>query len=536
MTSTTRTDAASPDEVDGGRSLRGRIGRVAVASAFALVFGEVLTLVQTIALARLLSPAEVGIFVSGTVITSFLGEFVEGGLRAGLVQRGGDIRDAAETVFWATLGGGALMSLGALAAAPVVGLVFDSTTAGVIAAVTSGTLLIFSVTNVPESMLQRAFSVKRRLIVGPSVAVAYAVVAVSLAALGFGVWSLVIGMYASFVAWAVTIWAITDWRPGRGTASVVLWRELARYGLPLVLGGIGARVQNAMETVVVGRGLTQFALGNFRYGQRVSQMPVRAIIEIGAVSLFPAFSQMAGDRDRMRAAYLRALRWVTVGAAALSGLMIALGTPAVTVVFGEPWHAAGVAVSLMAGLGVGKALISVGEEVIKACDRTPLLNWYTAVEVLLGVGALVLLVSEFQLAGAALSLSVTAIVVGLVVTGLAIPLVAVRWSDVARAVVPPLPAAGVATVVAWVLDRHVLDSADRAVLPAVVCLTGAGVVFGLVYLAALVVCAPSSARSLVRAAITVTRRLVSRSTSRPDDATGTATAASVDGDGGAPRG
>ncbi len=326
MTTTTRTDAASPDEVGGGRSLRNRIGRVAVASAFALVFGEVLTLVQTIALARLLSPAEVGLFVSGTVITSFLGEFVEGGLRAGLVQRGGDIRDAAETVFWATLGGGVLMSLGALAAAPVVGLVFDSSTAAVIAAVTSGTLLIFSVTNVPESMLQRAFSVKRRLIVGPSVAVAYAVVAVSLAALGFGVWSLVIGMYASFVAWAVSIWAITDWRPGRGTASIALWRELARYGLPLVLGGIGARVQNAMETVVVGRGLTQFALGNFRYGQRISQMPVRAIIEIGAVSLFPAFSQMADDRARMRAAYLRALRWVTVGAAALSGLMIALGT------------------------------------------------------------------------------------------------------------------------------------------------------------------------------------------------------------------
>ncbi len=219
------------------------------------------------------------------------------------------------------------MSLGALAADRSSASSSTAAPHAVIAAVTSGTLLIFSVTNVPESMLQRAFSVKRRLIVGPSVAVAYAVVAVSLAALGFGVWSLVIGMYASFVAWAVSIWAITDWRPGRGTASIALWRELARYGAPA-----GARRDRRTRTERDGdrrRGARtdQFALGNFRYGQRISQMPVRAIIEIGAVSLFPAFSQMADDRARMRAAYLRALRWVTVGAAALSGLMIALGTP-----------------------------------------------------------------------------------------------------------------------------------------------------------------------------------------------------------------
>jgi hypothetical protein len=38
--------------------------------------------------------------------------------------------------------------------------------------------------NVPESVLQREFSVKRRLIVGPAINVSYAVVAVGLAALG----------------------------------------------------------------------------------------------------------------------------------------------------------------------------------------------------------------------------------------------------------------------------------------------------------------------------------------------------------------
>ncbi len=486
--------------------MRRRIGNVAAASAGALLFSEIITLAQTVALARLLTPAEVGIFISGTVITSFLAEFVEGGLRAGLVQRETDVADAAETVFWATLAGGFLGSVGALAAAPIIGLIFDSTTAAIIAAATSANLLIFSVTNVPESMLQRQFSVRRRIVVGPTVAVSYAIVAVTLAACGFGIWSLVVGMYASFIAWAVTVWLITDWRPRRGHASIALWRELAHFGLPLVLGALGARLQAAAEAVVVGRGLTAGALGNFRYGQKISQIPVRAILEIGAVSLFPAFSRMAQDRPRLRDAYLRAMHWVTIAAAPLCGLMLAIGAPSVTVVFGEPWRHAGVAVMAMAGLGLGKAFISVSEELIKACGRTPLLNWYTLVEVTTGIGLLVLLVTQFDLVGAALSISLTALIVGAVVIGLAIPLIDVRWMQVIRAVAPAIPAAGLATIATWLLDRQVLHSDAQSVPTAVAFLAVEGLAFMTVYIATLGVTAPHSIRQLVAVLIKVVAR------------------------------
>ncbi|MBT0566284.1 oligosaccharide flippase family protein [Williamsia sp. CHRR-6] len=506
MTQTTPSSQDTGVSAASGPSMSTRIGRVAAASAGALVVGELITLVQTVALARLLSPAEIGIFVSGTVITAFLAEFVEGGLRAGLVQREHDVADTAETVFWATLFGGVISSLGALAAAPVIGMLFNSTTAGLIAAASSGSLLLFSLTNVPESMLQREFSVKRRLIVGPTVSVAYAGTAVTLAALGCGVWSLVIGSYASFLAWVISVWAITDWRPGRGRASYRLWRELARYGLPLVLGAIGARLQNAAETLIVGRGLTSAALGNFRYGQRISQIPVRAIIEIGAVSLFPAFSRMAGDQARMRAAYLRAMRWVTIGAAPLCGMMIALGEPAVIVVFGEPWRDGGMVVMAMAGLGLGKAFISVSEEVIKATGRTRLLNWYTAVEVSVGIGSLVALVAWLGLVGAGLAMSVTALVVGLTVIGLALPLLAASWSQIAHAVIPPLPAAAVATVAVWLLDRHVVHAQDHPIALSVVMLMLDSVAFIVVYLAVLSVTAPHSTAEAGRAVV----RLVAR--------------------------
>jgi PST family polysaccharide transporter len=175
---------------------------------------------------------------------------------------------------------------------------------------------------------------------------------------------MVAGQYASQVAALLALWLLVGWRPRRGRASVKLWRELARYGFPLVLATLVARGRTLTEAFVVGRWLSPSSLGLFRYAQRIARIPTTAIVEIGSNSLFPAFSRIAGDRDRMVAAYRRALHWGMVGASATTGLMLVLGEPAVVVLFGEPWRSAGVALVAMSGIGIGYAMICVSEEAI----------------------------------------------------------------------------------------------------------------------------------------------------------------------------
>ncbi|RJO75599.1 polysaccharide biosynthesis protein [Nocardia panacis] len=494
-------------ETDGGEpTLTRRIGRVAAASAGALIFGELVSFGQTIALARLLSPTEVGMFAAGTVLTMLLTTFVEGGLRSALVQREEGIEDAAETVFRASLLNGVAMAIGALAVAPLIGVLFHSGTIGWVAAATSGFLLIFALTNVPEALLQRAFSVRRRIVVGPAVAVSFAVVSVTLAALGFGVWSMVIGTYVSYVVWVAAVWWLAGWRPGRGRATIRLWRELARFGSPVVVNMLGSRVQTTVEAAVVGRVLSSAALGNYRYGQRIAQIPVRFIVEVGAISLFPAFSRIAEDRERFAAAYLRALRLVTVGAAALTGLIIALGEPAVVVVFGARWRDAGTVLVAMAGLGLGKAWMSVSEEAIKGSGRTGLLNWQTAIELTLGIGALLALLHFYGLMGVGLATSATALVVAVVVSTLARRVIGIPLRTFARAVVAPLPAAALALAATWYLEHHLLRSDTHPIPVALAALILDVAVFVAIYLLVLAVLAPDVIRGLARLAGRALRR------------------------------
>ncbi|QDQ96667.1 oligosaccharide flippase family protein [Tomitella fengzijianii] len=478
-------------------TLTRRIGRVACAAAAAQAVGELVSLAQTVALARLLSPSVVGLFVAGTVLSAFLSNFVEGGLRSGLVHREDRLDDAADTVFYATLGSGVLMTVGALALSPLIGIVFHSATAGYVAAASSGTLLLFSLTNVPEALLQRRFSVTRRIVVGPAVAVSFAATAVTLAALGAGVWSMVAGSYVSYVVWVIAVWTICRWRPGRGHPSVRLWREHARYGYPLVLGMVGARVQTLAQSVFVGRGLSDAALGWFRYASRISQAPVTALIEVGSVSLFPAFSRIAHDHTRFRAGYLRALTLSVFGGAAMSGLLIAAGEPAVVVAFGEPWRGAGTALVAMAGMGLGKAFTCVSEEAIKGGGRTGLLNWYTLVETVLSIALLVALIRPLGVVGAGLSVSITAVVVGMVCVVLARPVVGFVFREVVTASAAPIAAAVVATVAVGTLE-HMVFRSDTHALPVALSLLALDLVaFCTIDLIVFAALAPSTARRIV---------------------------------------
>ncbi|WP_157514312.1 oligosaccharide flippase family protein, partial [Nocardia concava] len=263
------------------------------------------------------------------------------------------------------------------------------------------------------------------------------------------------------------------------------------------------------EAAVVGRGLNSASLGFYRYGQRIAQIPVRFIVEVGAVSLFPAFARIAeeGDPSRLSGAYLRAIRLTTFGAAALSGLIIVFGEQTVVLVFGARWREAGAVVVAMAGLGLGKAWMSVGEEAIKGAGRTALLNWQTAVELGLGIGLLLLGIHFFGLIGVGLATSATMLIVGVLVTALARSVMGVRIRDLIRAVGPPLPAAAIAIGVTWVLEHRVLHSDHRPILLGLGLLITGVLAFVVLYLLVMYVLAPDIIVGIFRLAARLTGRL-----------------------------
>ncbi|MDT0353504.1 oligosaccharide flippase family protein [Pseudonocardia charpentierae] len=478
--------------------LRQTLQRGALISAGTMVVVQSMSLLTTLVLARLLTPTEVGVYAAATTLMMFLLSFSEGGMRIALVQRATDVEDAAETVFRVTVVSGTLLSFGALVTAPLAGYVFRSDLVAEVAAVSSGMLLVHSLTNVPDGLMQRNFNFKRRLIIDPLRAVVFAAASISFAAHHFGVWALVIGNYLALLAWLVGSWTLAGWRPGRGRASMRLWREMARFALPLLLQGVVSYAREFIQSTLIGRRLNADGLGQYRYGSRLGQLPGMAVVEIGSYVLLPAFSKMLGDTERLSYAFLRALRIVMVATMPLAGLVLATGESVVVVLLGQQWRPAGGFFVAMAGYGVGVALQAVASEVIKGSGRSAILNRTSALHLVVGVGS-VFAMLPYGLSGVGIAISATEVLVGLVVLHLARRVVVFTVAQAVGAVLRPAAAAAVALVVVHPVDAFLARPDHHFFLAAVGLLAVEALLFAVTYVAALRVFDAESCRFLIGA-------------------------------------
>ena len=470
--------------------LTSRLKRGAGMAGIGMVIAQIVTVAQTVVLGRLLGPHEVGVFTAGSVMMGFMAAFGLAGLYQALIQREHDIEDAANTALIVTVATGLLLAAAVLVASPLVGAVFHDSRVGLIAAASSGIILVHSFVSVPDALMQRTFQFKRRLIISPAVALTFASVSIVFALFGYGAWAMVIGTYASNIMWVLLSWWMAKWRPFRGRFSFRIWREMAGFSLPMLIGGIAERSRETVEQVLVGRALGAAGLGQFRYGCRMALLPPQALVGVCAYVLFPAFSRISGDGTRFRQAFLRALGWVWLAALPVGALLVAVGQPVVVLLLGEQWRPAGTAVSAMAGIALGSALNSVAWEALKGAGRSGLLNWLTAIFVGLGLPLFVLLL-PFGLVGVGVALSVTYVVVGFVSLALARSVVGVSVRDTIACVVPPTVSALIALGVVMPLERFVARSDQFPTLLGLASIIAECVLFSVVYIGALRLISPT---------------------------------------------
>jgi PST family polysaccharide transporter len=485
--------AIGPGAADDG--LADLVKRGAAMATIGLVICQVVIVVQTIVLGRLLGPEEVGVFAAGSVTIGFLLVFAHGALPQALVRRERDIEDAANTVLVATFVIGLLLGISVLAASPLIGALFHNSRVGLIAAATSGLLLLHSWSSVPNGLMQRAFQFKQRTVIDPAVNVVFAIVSIVFAGFGYGAWAMVIGSYAAAATGIVLSWWIAKWRPFNGRFSFRIWRELTAFSLPLVLSEIGERARETFEQVLVGRNLGTADLGQYRYGYRMAWMPPLAIIQICCYVLFPAFSRIAGDDIRFRGAFVRALGWIWFATLPVGALLVIVGQPVVVLLLGEDWRPAGVAAAAMAGIGLGTALMSVAMEAIKGAGRSSLLNWMTALHLGLGVGLVVLLL-PFGLVGVGIAISLTYIIVGCLSVELARSVISASFREIFACLAPSTLSALLAFAVVFPLEHLLVRSGQNIGPLGLASVVGESLLFTLVYLCVLRLISPTRYRSV----------------------------------------
>jgi PST family polysaccharide transporter len=465
------------------------IGRQAGWNYAVFALSKSMTLIMTVVLARLLGPADFGLFALALLVMTMFDFIRDLGLAAALVQREEPWKVLAPTGLTLTWVFG--LVIGGLAAlfAPVASALLGEEQLTPMVRVLAVALVISSLSVLPMAALRRAMDYRGRLLPEVVGAVAKAAVAIGLAAGGFGVWSLVWAQIVSSVVTTAGYWITARTRTRFGFDRQ-LARGLVRFGIPVTAVAFLSFAVFNVPTASIGRLLGPVDLGYYTLAYRLPDLVVINLCAVVGDVLFSALSRLQNDRPALVARYLSTVR-VLVSLTAPIGLgLAAVSVDVVALFYGADYAPAA---PIAAALAVFTVLYSINfhaGDVYKSIGRPGLLTT-------LGVAKLVLLVPVIWWAAHQSALAVALAMIGIEAAFTVVRLtlvrrvlgvtirkhVAILWG--------PLTAAGIAAAAAWGLTI-VLPAWPAAVRLLIEVPVGA-----VVYLGALRLLAPSLVATIV---------------------------------------
>jgi O-antigen/teichoic acid export membrane protein len=437
-------------------ALRSRIVRGAGLAAAGFFLSRIITFGTYVAITNLITPREAGVFTAGTVVVGMALLFAESGMLGAIIHWRGDVEEAASTAVASTAATGVLLTLLAAAVAPLVGLYFNSSQVGEIAAASAGFLLLRSLAIVPDALLQRRLSFLRRVAVDPLGAAAFAVGTIVAAANGMGAWSLVIGTYALYVLEVLAAWGFVRWRPQRRLMSMATWRKLAGFARHVVASEIVRRVVLQLDTVLLGRFSGAATLGQYSYGMRLASQPSTAFVSVIAYVLFPGFARVAEDRERFRRGFEDALTVMTLISLPVGLILIPLGDQLALLAFGPQWAVAGDVIKALCLVNVGWTWVSICSEAFKSVGRPQLI---TRIHLVSLIASVVLMPSLLWADGVGIGIAVSAaaMISGLYALWLAADGIGTTLAAMLRAMTGIAVASGLAMAPVAALDLTVFS-------------------------------------------------------------------------------
>lgn len=389
----------------------------------------------TIILARLLDPAAFGLFAIASFAISLFSLFSELGFGAAFIRKQGEVsRHELDALFTFQLSLVTLLAVIIFVAAPLIADFYREPSVAWLVRALSVSLFLTSLRSVPIVEAERSLRYGPIALADVSGLLAYWLVAVVMAAMGFGVWSLVAAVISSGLVGTALLYASTRWRPSLQFDWGPL-RQNLKFGALYQGQTIAHFFKDTMIPALGGVAYGAAAVGYLSWANQLAALPLQLTQLVSRVS-YPALARLQDDPKAYTGMVESTLKWTARVSLPAFAVIAGLSPQIVQYIYSPKWQPALpslyiLLVNMVLGIGTGillPALYSIGRAgpALTLSALWAALTWITAV-VLIAAGA------SFESIAAAYSLS----------TGIALALIIFEMRDLLsirlfKAVVLPL--------------------------------------------------------------------------------------------------
>ncbi len=384
-----------------------------------------------IALARLLPPADFGIYGYAMIFVGFISIYAQAGIAPAIVQRQQLTPEHIRVAFTLSLliGLGATVLLWVLAPALTEGLNIP------VLRVLSLTFLVAGIGSVSGALLEKEVNFKSLFWVDAfSALLGQGLVSISLALAGLGVWSLVLGILLHSLIRNVALVAICPQHLGF-SLSLSRARELMHFGVGMSLSRLALYGAENGGYFVIGRFLPPAALGLYARAYQLARVPAGQFAYLVTSVLFPIYSMVQDDKGRLRKGFYLSISLVALATLPSMVCLALASAKLIPLIYGPAWMGS---IHSLQILCVSAALMSVytlGDTISRAKGLVYaklLRNGVHALIVITGS----MLALPYGIEGMAVAAAIAAVAMYVMVMQLGKKIVDGSWRDVLRSHVP----------------------------------------------------------------------------------------------------
>ena len=317
--------------------MQSRARRSIPVSLLSYASNQGLRLAATIVLARILVPSDFGLFALTSLAISLLSIFNDFGVGPALVVARELDRRTRATALTLMIASSLLLAGVLVAASPFVADAFGEDRLDELLLVVAGSLFLSGPVWFHETALQRDLEFVKRFATKLVQTLTYISVAITLAVLDAGVWSLVIGHVASYVTYLAALIVVSSDRvvPGWDGAAA---RRLAGSGRGFLAQDALEYAQQQSDSLAIGGVLGAGHLGLYAMAYRFGELTYIGIAEPITQVTFPAFARMREQAQDWRPPFRTVLRLVALITFPIGLVLSAAAEPLVDTLFGSKWE------------------------------------------------------------------------------------------------------------------------------------------------------------------------------------------------------
>lgn len=329
------------------------------------------TLIVSIILARMLDPSVYGTIALITVFTSILSVFIDSGLGTALIQK----KDADDldfsSVFWFNIFMCLFLYCLMFFAAPAVAIFYNNPDLILVIRILSLVLILSGIRNIQQAYISKQMMFKKFFFSTLGGTLVAAVVGITMAYKGYGIWALVSQYLFNSLIDTVILWITVDWHP-KFIFSYNRFKKLFAYGWKMLLSSCIDTSYRQLRSLIIGKFYSSSELAYYTKGDQLPKLAVDNIDSSMNSVLLPMLSEKQNDIKAVKSATRRVIRLSSFFIWPMMVGLCVIADKLVLVLYTDKWSPAILYLRILCFSQVLQPLQTTNLNVIKALGRSDL--------------------------------------------------------------------------------------------------------------------------------------------------------------------